>query len=1289
MQRHPAEHAWGRRLWLLMASLIIILAVLVAVLRAWLPYVNRFTPDIEDWLATQTQISVDIGAIHAQWERAGLQLELHDVKLLEPSGRLKKMHFSDVRFRLDILRSLAHMRWYFNKVSIDGLYVNVNTAGVSTEEDTTSGDWLFNLLFRYFDAFAITDSTVDIDNLPIPAIHIAHLMWNNNGVDHSGSGAISLAGIDAPTITVTTNLHAEDGTPEHDHGQLYAEFDDIDSGRLLKQLDMSPWPLAADLSGGLWLDFSPRSISKAVLKLKPSALYLPQRTDVQPVPLSGGVLTWQRQEQGWRLQSSNLQFQGQAEPVQLALDHQPDAPLPWRIGIDRVPLQPLWPLLNYFADDAKGTLAQALAKTQGHGWLQHVSLAVDQQQKPTGQFDFADLGWHAWQHLPGLQAVSGHARLEPDQVNVELNVGQQSVQVGAGEFYEDFPLSQGKTKLTFSSLADRWRLQVLHASTASDELHTRLAATLDWPKNAQQSPELALYGEADLTDATKARRYFPLRAMGPPVANYLSAALLGGKADNAQILWRGPVMEFPYRQQQGIFQSRVPLRDGTFKFDPHWPAATQLAVDALFENNGLTVASHHGRLGDIQLDKLSGGIAAFHLQSWLDLSVVAQASAPQVTEVMQQSPLADSLGESLQISRASGQVAVDMGLHIPLGTFAAAKVTGTAHIHEGKGYIPGIKLTAANINGDVRFTNEIINTQELDATLLGNKVRVAIDSTSEPNHYQVVTRVKGNWPISALTDYIPEPLVTRFRGRTAWQADISSVFTPDSVDIAITGRSSLQGLSSSLPAPFTKSTKQSMPLVVRVNIDNAQTVRADWQLANIMKGWSKTDDAGDQLALAVGDIPATKSSSLPAGELRWSAKKMDLLPWVELYGQLPGGNASTPLINHIVLQFDTLQLENLQLHDVATSLHLNEQKWQADIHAKEVNGTASCEDPACTNLTVRLDDAKLAFADEALASDTDTAKGMHELPRIPAISFFCAQCQMNDLDLGQVELDIQPGNEGKSIDLVKGTFASKQGKLTLVSGSWSQQGKAQWSHFKGKLHLKDFGTWLGQLRHIKPPIDDSDLSADFDLRWAGAPWQMATRSTSGHVDWRLSQGSIPALSDHGARLLSLLSLDSLRRKLTLNFNDVYKQGLFYNDFSGFVRAEQGKLIISNTKMDGVAGEMTIDGYFDLNADRVDLDVIFHPDLTASLPVLAGLAVNPITGLYVLAASTVLKPVVKVVSQVRFKVTGPADDPQVEEVERKSRDVPLRPDPSAKPTVDGVQEKATDDKHQSDTNDQPW
>jgi uncharacterized protein YhdP len=192
------------------------------------------------------------------------------------------------------------------------------------------------------------------------------------------------------------------------------------------------------------------------------------------------------------------------------------------------------------------------------------------------------------------------------------------------------------------------------------------------------------------------------------------------------------------------------------------------------------------------------------------------------------------------------------------------------------------------------------------------------------------------------------------------------------------------------------------------------------------------------------------------------------------------------------------------------------------------------------------------------------------------------------------------------------------------------------------------------------------------------PYQFNTESLSGELKFRLGEGYISDVSDGGARVFSLLSLDSLVRKLKLDFRDVFSKGFFYNSMQGSIQVDNGVAHTQDAQLNGVPADLTMMGYTDLNTQKIDYTMLVAPQITSSIPVIVAWLVNPATGLAVLAIDQVLHSA-RVISEIEYTITGTLDEPVVTLKGKKSREIEL---PEAE--FDTPQGTQPDSKETSDT-----
>ena len=225
-----------------------------------------------------------------------------------------------------------------------------------------------------------------------------------------------------------------------------------------------------------------------------------------------------------------------------------------------------------------------------------------------------------------------------------------------------------------------------------------------------------------------------------------------------------------------------------------------------------------------------------------------------------------------------------------------------------------------------------------------------------------------------------------------------------------------------------------------------------------------------------------------------------------------------------------------------------------------------------------------------------------------------------------------------------------------MSGWWALNGDKSHSSLTVDIEGEN-NSELMERFGITSGIQKAPFELEGQLNWDGSPWGIKMDTLDGNVKTKFGKGIISDVSG-AARLLGLFSLDSIIRKMQLDFSDVFDKGMAFNSITGTGKIQNGIFLTNDLNMDAVAGEMKIKGIANLNTRLVDAEVNFTPDITSGIPVLTAFAVTPQTALYVLAVTTAISPVVEVFTQVNYSVKGPLDSPTVSELSRSSGEFQL-------------------------------
>jgi uncharacterized protein YhdP len=166
-----------------------------------------------------------------------------------------------------------------------------------------------------------------------------------------------------------------------------------------------------------------------------------------------------------------------------------------------------------------------------------------------------------------------------------------------------------------------------------------------------------------------------------------------------------------------------------------------------------------------------------------------------------------------------------------------------------------------------------------------------------------------------------------------------------------------------------------------------------------------------------------------------------------------------------------------------------------------------------------------------------------------------------------------------------------------------------------------------------------------DLDWKGLPFALDFPSLSGNMLVNLNKGQFLKVDNAGAKLISVINLQSLPRRLSLDFRDVFSQGFSFDTIKGDVIANQGILRTNNLKMNSVSATAVMEGSADLAKETQDIHVAIIPNMNAgTASVVYGLAVNPVIGLSTFLAQLFFRAPLAKAFTVEYQVTGDWKNP---------------------------------------------
>jgi uncharacterized protein YhdP len=160
-------------------------------------------------------------------------------------------------------------------------------------------------------------------------------------------------------------------------------------------------------------------------------------------------------------------------------------------------------------------------------------------------------------------------------------------------------------------------------------------------------------------------------------------------------------------------------------------------------------------------------------------------------------------------------------------------------------------------------------------------------------------------------------------------------------------------------------------------------------------------------------------------------------------------------------------------------------------------------------------------------------------------------------------------------------------------------------------------------------------------------------SMTGKMNLALDAGQFLKAEPGVGRLLGVLSLQSIPRRLTLDFRDIFSEGFAFDNVSGDIQIARGVARSDNLRMKGLQAAVLMEGSADLAAETQDLHVLVVPEINAGGAALAYAAINPAIGLGTFVAQWLLRKPIAAASTEEFRVTGSWSDPKIEQLPRRS------------------------------------
>ncbi|MFJ5982309.1 AsmA2 domain-containing protein YhdP [Enterobacter cancerogenus] len=1249
------------------ATLVVIVALLVSGLRLVLPHLDSWRPQLLAKIESSTGVPVDVSQISASWQNFGPTLDVRDINAsLKDGGYLK---IKRVTLALDVWQSLLHLRWQFRDLTFYQLRFLTNTPISSDGSSKGLETNRFSDLFlRQFDHFDLRDSEVSFITLSgqRSSLAIPQLTWLNGKDRHRAEGQVSLSSLNGQHGVMQVRMDLRDDDGLLNNGKVWLQADDVDVKPWLGdwiQQNMQLETARFSLEG--WMTLTKGEFASGDIWLKQGGASW--KDEKQPHQLSVDNLTAHvtQVKGGWQFAIPDTRITMDSKPwprgaLTLAWMQEQDVggtnskrSDELRIRASNLDLEAIEGLRS-MATKLSPELGDIWLATQPTGTVDALALDIPLQATEKTRFlaSWTGLAWKQWKLLPGAEHFSGklEGSVEDGRLTAEMRDAKMPYET---VFRAPLEIEKGSAVLNWLHNDKGFQLDGRQIDVKAKAVHARGDFRYLQPKG--EEPWLGILAGISTDDGAQAWRYFPENLMGKALVDYLSGAIQGGQADNATLVYGGNPHLFPYKHNEGQFQVLVPLHNATFAFQPDWPALQNLNIELNFLNDGLWMKTDSVALGGVTASNLTANIPDYSKEKLLiDADIKGPGKA--VGPYFDGTPLKESLAATLDQLQLDGDVNARLHLDIPLdGEMTTAK--GDVRLQNNSLFIKPLNSTLTNLNGQFSFVNGNLKSEPLNATWFNQPINIDFSTTEGEKAYQVAVNMNASWQPSRM-GVLPRQIESAVGGAVDWRGKVGIELPYHAgarYNVDITG--DLKSISSQLPAPLDKKAGQPLPMKINVagGLNSFDLTGSAGGTNHFNSRWLLNRKLTLDRAIWTTDSRSTPPLPEQAG-VELNLPPLDGAEWLALFQKGVGQNANdvVQIPQTITARTPALTLGGQTWNNLSIVSQPAANGTKVEAQGREINGTLTMRDHAPWQAAIRYlyYNPATAKAKEPSASTPPLNNASRvDFSGWPDLQLRCAECWLWGQKYGRIDGDF--AIRGNTLSLTGGLVDTGFGRLT-AQGEWVNNPGGQRTSLKGDIKgnkLDAAANFFG----ISTPLRGSSFDVNYDLHWRAAPWTPDEASLNGILKTRFGKGEIADVSTgHAGQILRLLSFDALLRKLRFDFSDTFSEGFYYDSIRSTAWIKDGVMHTDDTLVDGLEADIAMKGSVNLVRRELDMEAVVAPEISATVGVAAAFVVNPIVGAAVFAASKVLGPLWSKVSILRYRITGPIDKPQINEVLRQPR-----------------------------------
>jgi uncharacterized protein (TIGR02099 family) len=1233
-------------------------AFVVLGLRYWLlPNVDQYREHIAGALSRAANVQITIGRISGNWDGMRPQLRLEEVTVFDSAGR-RSLELARVDSTL-AWRTLTDLQLHFHALDIYRPRIEARrdaggvlwVAGIEIESRGGEEGGFARWLFQQRDV-QVHDATVSWSDAlrkapPLTLTGVTVQLLNRGTRHRFGLRAVPPPELAGP-LEVRGDLRGRSlETFSALNGKLFVQLDHADLAAWRAWVEL---PLEVTRGRGAlraWLTFGGDEITEMIADVRLAEVRTLLRRELPELELRslGGRLTWKALADGFELALVKLALEGGGAKL---------APTDFRIrltqekpGVQRGELQAnafdlaaLVMLADRLPLDAglrkslvalapRGNVHDATVRWRGEWW---------QPLEFSARGRFEALAFEPSGDLPGVTGFSGRFDANEKSGTLHLKAQRAGVHLPRA-FAHPLALDALAAQIAWTRTPAHVEVKFNNVSFANADLAGTVSAAY---RRAGQGPgEIDLVAGLTRADARRVAYYLPHQVPAKP-KRWLEQAFVAGEASDVRVKLQGPLSEFPFRSEhRGLFQVTARVAGGTLHYSDAWPRIHEIEGDLEFRGSRMQFDARQGAIGTVRLGRVHAEIADVAADSpLLHVSGEAEGETAHFLTFVSRSPVGERIERFTDDFQARGPGRLVLKLAIPLAHAADTTLAGNLQLSGNHLTFDHSLPPLEQASGRIEFTESMARVPGLSGLFMGAPLSLTAAMKQDAT---LRIDLQGRADVEKLRAAGGPDWMKHLQGVTDWGGTITLRKKVPHVVL----ESSLVGISAHFPAPFGKSAASAIPLRIERRLTGAGEERLSLTYGELVRAELVRREQGEDRVIERGVV---QLGGAAAGEpdraglwLRGTLKHLDADEWLQ-FVQLSGEARAAPIAG-ADLRLGHLDVFGRRFRDITVRTAAREGAVQIDLAGSQLQGSAVWRGEGSGSLSAQL--KRLALPEAETRVTAAPARPPEKVRELPALDVVVDQFSVGERQLGALELKAVHRFRDWRIERLR--LAAPESLLT-ADGVWQAWRSHPRTELNVKMEVADIGKALARWGY-PPGVRGGNAKIEGRLAWSGSPQEFDYPTLSGDFVLEAAKGQFVKLEPGIAKLLGILSLQALPRRITLDFRDVFSEGLAFDSIRAPVAVVRGVASTEALRIESPSARVLMSGDVDLARETQKLRVRVSPHVAEGVSIAGALLGGPVAGIAAYLAQKILRDPLEQLISFEYQVTGAWSEPQVTRTER--------------------------------------